>query len=64
MLNDIYYIYTRVGRPSAGHREGVCLGQPSAGRILVKFGPSRSILGHNVSNWGYSGSNWDHSRSI
>ena len=30
---------TRVGRPSAGHREGVCLGQPLASQILVKFCP-------------------------
>ena len=27
--------YTRVGRPSAGHREGVRLDWPSSGRILV-----------------------------
>ena len=32
---DLNLIDTRVGRPSAGHREGVCLGQPSAGRILI-----------------------------
>ena len=31
----VLYILTRVGRPSAGHREGVCLDWPSADRILV-----------------------------
>ena len=55
---DFRVYITRVGRPSAGHREGVCLGQPSAGRILVNFGPSRSILGHKGSNWGHNGSIW------
>ena len=78
-IDDIDRVSTLYRLAVAG-REGVCLcqRQPSAGRILVNFGPSRSILGHSGSNWGhcgsilgynvsnqvYSRSNWDHSRSI
>ena len=52
---------TRVGRPSAGHREGVYLGQPSPGS---KWGHSGSIWGHSKSKWVHSGSNCEHMGSI